>query len=696
MSSSVPPLGRATALVGAVALAAGLVVAAPTREASARPAAPKAPVAAPKVETVTLVTGDVVQVSTGSDGRQAVTVRPRPDGSIPQAAINQVHDHLYVVPVEAFGLLAAHRLDRDLFDVTRLLDYAYDDASRGTLPVMVDYGRGPAAAAESRAASFAGAERTVTVPRLGVTAFHAEKTDARAFWADLTKGADDAGNPTALTDGAVRVDLDGKVEVALEDSVPQIHAPRGLGGRLRRRRLHRRGAGHGLRRHPPRPRRPGRRLRELHHRRDRHRRQRARDARRLDRRGQRRGLRRPAQGGGTGREAARRQGALRRGLRRGLVGARRHGLGGRPRRRRHQHEPRRRHRRRLAPAVAGGQRAVRHLRQPVRHRRRQQRRPGRLDGLLAGGGRRRAHRRRRRRARPDGALLQPRPSLPQRCDEARGRRPRRRRHRRPRGRHRARPRRRRALHHDQRHLDGDAARRRSRGDPPPAAPRLDRRAAEVGHRQQHRAGRRRHRLRRRHRPGRRPHHDQPGRARPGVAVARLLRLALRRPGGDLHDAHLRQHRGHRRRAVAGADGRGRFAGADRLHVAADRPGDRPGPRHRLGRRRPGPDGRRPGRLLGRGHGHSRTTGAAPSARAWRTSSSPRRTTSRSPSSRGPARRTSPTASVSAASASRGSTSSARSTPSPARRARRSDSRRATTRPARSPSARARTAPRRAS
>ena len=225
MSSSVPPLGRATALVGAVALAAGLVVAAPTREASARPAAPKAPVAAPEVETVTLVTGDVVQVSTGSDGRQAVTVRPRPDGSIPQAAINQVHDHLYVVPVEAFGLLAAHRLDRDLFDVTRLLDYAYDDASRGTLPVMVDYGRGPAAAAESRAASFAGAERTVTVPRLGVTAFHAEKTDARAFWADLTKGADDAGNPTALTDGAVRVDLDGKVEVALEDSVPQIHAP---------------------------------------------------------------------------------------------------------------------------------------------------------------------------------------------------------------------------------------------------------------------------------------------------------------------------------------------------------------------------------------------------------------------------------------------------------------------------------------
>ncbi len=63
------------------------------------------------------------------------------------------------------------------------------------------------------------------MPRLGVTAFQAEKKDARAFWADLTTGADAAGNPTALSDGATRVDLDGRVEATLEDSVPQIHAP---------------------------------------------------------------------------------------------------------------------------------------------------------------------------------------------------------------------------------------------------------------------------------------------------------------------------------------------------------------------------------------------------------------------------------------------------------------------------------------
>ena len=111
-----------------------------------RPGAEPKRVGPPTVKTVTLVTGDVVKVSTASDGRQSVTLQPRPDGSIPQAAIQQVHDHVYVVPSEALGLLEANRLDHDLFDVTALIEAEYDDASRGSLPVMVDYGKGAKAA----------------------------------------------------------------------------------------------------------------------------------------------------------------------------------------------------------------------------------------------------------------------------------------------------------------------------------------------------------------------------------------------------------------------------------------------------------------------------------------------------------------------------------------------------------------------
>ena len=223
MSSSALRAVRTTASLAA-AVCAGFVLV-PTLASSAEHAATPSPVGPPTVRTVTLVTGDVVQVSTGTDGRQSVTLGPRPDGTIPQGAINQVHDHLYVVPTEAFGLLESNRVDRALFDVTALLDADYDDTSTQSVPVIIDYGKGRTAAAESRQASLKGAERTVTVPRLGITAFHAKKKDARAFWADLTQGADAAGNPTALTDGAAHVYLDGRVEVALEDSVPQIHAP---------------------------------------------------------------------------------------------------------------------------------------------------------------------------------------------------------------------------------------------------------------------------------------------------------------------------------------------------------------------------------------------------------------------------------------------------------------------------------------
>ena len=215
-------LRAAASRLTAVSLIAGAVAAAPAGVASAAKAPPPTQ---PVVHRVTLVTGDVVQVVDGPGKQDAVTLMPSPNGSIPQAAINEFDGHLYVVPVSAFGLLADHKLDRALFDVTGLIDAGYDDAKRDSLPVLVDYGIGAPAAAEARLAAVTAAEKTVVVPALGMAAFDSSKEHARAFWDDLTTGADETGAPTGLADGAHQVDLDGTVEVALEDSVPQIHAP---------------------------------------------------------------------------------------------------------------------------------------------------------------------------------------------------------------------------------------------------------------------------------------------------------------------------------------------------------------------------------------------------------------------------------------------------------------------------------------
>ncbi len=183
------------------------------------------PVGTSTVHVVTLVTGDVVRVAERSDGRRSVSLEPTATGAVPNAAISEAGDHLYVVPQRAARLLAKGRLDLDLFDVAALIDLKYDDASRSTIPVIVDYGRGTVAADESRSAAIDAAKKTVTIASVGAAAYSANKERARGFWRSLTTGVDASGAATGLSDGAARVDLDGRVEPTLDVSVPQIHAP---------------------------------------------------------------------------------------------------------------------------------------------------------------------------------------------------------------------------------------------------------------------------------------------------------------------------------------------------------------------------------------------------------------------------------------------------------------------------------------
>jgi len=212
----------ATVAAGVAALlAAGLVVAHdPAQAKPQRPAVPESPSA---THRVTLVTGDVVTVTTLANGKQTADV-DRPDDAIGGVRMQEIGGDLYVIPDEAVGLLGADRLDRRLFDVTGLIEAGYDDASMAKVPVIASYR--PAA---TRGAAIPDAPRASTqvrkLPSIHGAALTTSKRNAHTFWTSLVDMTSATGAKPRLGEGVQKLWLDGRVAPALKESVPQIGAP---------------------------------------------------------------------------------------------------------------------------------------------------------------------------------------------------------------------------------------------------------------------------------------------------------------------------------------------------------------------------------------------------------------------------------------------------------------------------------------
>ncbi|WP_328323070.1 S8 family serine peptidase [Kribbella sp. NBC_00382] len=184
--------------------------------AAAPPIAPSGSYAATAghvAQSLTLITGDLVKVSVGADGKKSYLVTG-PDGRLVDNDVRVNGKDTYVYPRSAARFLAAKLLDEELFNVTKLLADGYDDG----LPLIVTY---TDAAAKARTQAVpAGARKQTTLSSIKGAALTVDRT--ADFWHSLTAATT---GRAAFTAGIKKVWLDGKLKADLADSTAQIGAP---------------------------------------------------------------------------------------------------------------------------------------------------------------------------------------------------------------------------------------------------------------------------------------------------------------------------------------------------------------------------------------------------------------------------------------------------------------------------------------
>lgn len=239
---ALPAATRAVAAVTASVLAAAVVSTAHASTApepssgttragdtsSAAAAAPRTPALADGRTTVTLVTGDVVNVGTTDSGALTLGVEQAGGEAV---RTQQVGDHVYVLPDAALPYLAAGTLDRRLFDVTALLELRYDDETVDATPLILER-----TSARARSTGLPGTTHTLDLPSIDADAVTAGKSEAADFWSAVAAPEDGTssngtGARSAAADagtfrgGIEKIWLDGKAEATLDRSTAQIGAP---------------------------------------------------------------------------------------------------------------------------------------------------------------------------------------------------------------------------------------------------------------------------------------------------------------------------------------------------------------------------------------------------------------------------------------------------------------------------------------
>ncbi|MEV0801450.1 S8 family serine peptidase [Kribbella sp. NPDC050281] len=200
---------RLTAGLLATAVVAGSLLLATTPAHAGATTAHATP--AGSTHRITLVTGDVAELTTSSNGQVSAHLT-----SDEPYYFGSFDGDLSVVPASAYPLLSEGRLDERLFNLTDLVEQGYDDASSDELPLLL---AAPSTLRSTPAAPQAATVRR-TLPSVGSTAVSVEKADAKTFWNSIS-------GPTTFKTGSQvsKIWLDGRTEATLDQSTQQIGAP---------------------------------------------------------------------------------------------------------------------------------------------------------------------------------------------------------------------------------------------------------------------------------------------------------------------------------------------------------------------------------------------------------------------------------------------------------------------------------------
>lgn len=218
-------------VLAAVAALPGLAGAAGASEQYTGLVAPAASADRAVTTRITLVTGDTVEVVKDAGGRQSVHFGAEGASKSKRfETMTGADGDLYVLPEDALDAIASNTVDRELFNVTRLIRDGYADSRSDSLPVIVGYADKPSdATLKERVDTLPAADRGALLETVDMAGVKVGKKNADRFWRSVKPVSEPPRHGrTATAPNASKVSrlwYDGQVKASLDKSVPQIGAP---------------------------------------------------------------------------------------------------------------------------------------------------------------------------------------------------------------------------------------------------------------------------------------------------------------------------------------------------------------------------------------------------------------------------------------------------------------------------------------